>query len=297
MSIRAMQRARDFLDETQNHDGGWGYRVGSSSVTEPTALAVIARSSQAAWEGGVAWLLSTQRDDGGWGLNAQDDASNWLALWATRALLIAATEDALLAAGRGVDWLLELPTVRSTDTATVSDVIGLFGIDLTLYGWPWQPGDASFVEPTALGLLVLTTAGLTDHPRLLEGVAYLHDRVCQGGGWNVGNPYMFEKPLPPTPHSTALALSALRATGADHDHSTISESLDALREILTQRVAADSLALGMMALRAWQADDASLRDRLLQMQSDDGGWERSPYATASALLALQGPETIFSLGG
>jgi len=297
MTIRAIQRAQDFLDETQNHDGGWGYRVGNSSVTEPTALAVIVRPSQVAWGKGLVWLLRTQRDDGGWGMNAQDDASNWLTLWATWALLIAATEDALLAAGRGVEWLLKVPVMRITDPATASDVMGLLGIDPTLSGWPWRPGEASFVEPTALSLLVLAAAGLTDLPRLLEGVTYLHDRVCQRGGWNVGNPFMFERPLPPTPHSTALALLALQATGADRDDSIISDGLNILREMLAQRVMASSLAFGMVVLQVWQAGDASLRSRLLQVQSDDGGWESSPYATASALLALQGPEAIFPLGG
>ena len=57
-----------------------------------------------------------------------------------------------------------------------------------------------------------------------------------------------------------------------------------------------SLADVLTALQVWQADDASLYDRLLQLQADDGGWERSPYATASALLALQGLEMAFSVG-
>jgi len=291
MAIHVLQRARGFLNQSQNYDGGWGYRTGSQSVTEATALAVIARPSNAAEERGLAWLIRTQKEDGGWGINAQDDAANWLTDWATWALFLAGTVETSPAARRGVDWLLNVPVVRITDPTAMTDVMGSLGIDPALAGWPWQPGEAPFVEPTALSVLTLVAAGMTEHPRVREGVAYLRDRVCQGGGWNVGNPFMFKKPLPPTPHSTSLALLALRATGARGDEPIITDGLAAMRETLRPRVRAGSLAWGIAALKAWQSDDKSLRDRLLQMQAEDGSWERSPYATASALFALQeGPQ-------
>jgi hypothetical protein len=295
MTLRAVQRARDFLDATQNSDGGWGYRVGNASGTEPTALAVIARPSQVAWEKGVAWLLRTQQDDGGWGMNLEDDDSNWLTVWATWALLIASTEESLSAAQRGMEWVLaDVPVEQSRDPASV---IRLIGVDPTLDGWPWQLGGGAWVEPTALSLLVSFAAGITDHPHVREGVAFLRDRVCMGGGWNVGAPFNFGQQMPPTPHCTALTLLVLQAAGADRDDPLIAESLVAMRQLLTPPVAAGSLAWGLIALRAWQTDDASLRDRLLQLQAADGGWEDSPYATASAVLALQTPTPIFSRVG
>jgi hypothetical protein len=288
MMLRAMERARDFLDETQNSDGGWGYRVGNSSVTEPTALALMARPSQAAWEQGWRWLLDTQRDDGGWGMNLLDDASNWLTMWAVWALLNAATVESLSAAQQGVDWVLDMPVARTKDPITHD----LIGVDPLLAGWAWQPGGGAWIEPTALSVLVLLAAGMSDHPRLLEGIAFLRDRVCSGGGWNVGAPINFGKQMPPTPYHTVLALLALRAAGAARAEPLIDESLVAMRQMLTSHVAASSLAWGITALQSWQADVAALYERLLQIQSHDGSWESSPYATASALLAMQGPDAI-----
>jgi hypothetical protein len=292
MTIRAARRARDFLTETQNNDGGWGYRVGNGSVTEPTALAVIVKPSQSAWEKGLTWLLRAQRDDGGWGISQTDDGSNWQTVWASWAALIAASGDSLQSARRGADWVLEMPVARVDDPITNR----LLGIDSLLNGWPWQPQGGTWVEPTALSLLLLLASGITDHPRVREGVAFLRDRTCSGGGWNVGAPFNFGKQMSPTPHTTALALMALQAAGADRADPIIKESLIAMRHMLDLRVSASTLAWGISALRVWQVDDASLCDRLLQMQSGDGDWENNPYATASALLALQGPTTILSPG-
>lgn len=291
----AVQRARAFLNDTQNDDGGWGYRIGSQSVTEATALAVIAHPSPTTWEKGVNWLLRTQREDGGWGIHGQDDAANWLTAWATWALLLSATTESLQAARRGVNWLLDVPVVRITDSSETPDVMGILGIDPTLAGWPWQPGEASFVEPTALSLLVLAAAGMTGHPRFAEGVAYLRDRVCQRGGWNVGNPFMFQKPLPPTPYNTALALLALRETGAAREEPVVRDGLAALGDMLLYlRLRASSVAWGLAAIQAWSAETNGVHDRLLRQQVDDGGWGNSPYATASALFAMQEPaEEVF----
>jgi len=287
MSIHVVQRARDYLRETQNDDGGWGYKSTSQSVTEATAVAVIAQPSLTGREGGTNWLLRTQRADGSWGMNAQDDSGNWLTAWAALALLLQPAEQAAQHARQGLDWLLAMGVVRVTDAATTTDIMGTLNINPLLAGWPWQPDEASFVEPTALTMLAFTAAGEGDQPRLHEAIAYLRDRVCLGGGWNVGNPYMFRKPLPATPYSTAVALLAMKAAGADREDPLVSNGMAVLRQTLLSRVEASTLAWGCTALRVWHSDDESLRKRLVQMQDDRGGWDRSPYATASALIALQ----------
>lgn len=291
MILHAIQRAQDFVDETQNSDGGWGYRVGNASVTEVTALVVIARPSEAAWEGGLDWLLRTQREDGGWGVNLDDDISNWLTMWAVLALLNASTEESLVAAQQGIDWVLDMPVAHAKDPITS----GLIGVDPLLSGWAWRSDEGAWNEPTALSVLALLSAGISDHPRLLEGIAFLRDRMCQGGGWNVGAPFNFGQQMPPTPYHTTLILLALRSAGVDRDDPIITESLVAMRQILTSQVAASSLAWGIIASRAWQVDDTFLCGHLLERQSADGGWENSPYATAGALLALQEPGAFFSL--
>ena len=288
-----IQRARDFLENAQNSDGGWGYRTDSASVTEPTALALMSRPSQTALEQGVAWLLATQKDDGGWGMNAADDASNWLTAWAVWALLKISAEDSLTAARAGTAWLLDVPVARTHDPITS----GLIGVDPALSGWAWQPDGGTWVEPTALSLLALSASAPADHPRLSQGVAFLRDRVCLGGGWNVGAPINFGQQMPPTPYQTVVTLLALRAAGIAREDPLIANSLNVLRQMLTPHVSAGSLAWGIVALRAWQADDTPLRDRLSARQSTAGGWENSPYATAAALQALQQPQTSLSFGG
>jgi len=295
MSIHAVQHARDYLSETQNDDGGWGYKSTSQSVTEATAVAVIAQTSVASREGGTNWLLRTQRSDGSWGMNAQDDSGNWLTAWAALALLLQPIEKARQAARQGLDWLLAMGVVRVTDPTTATDIMGTLDINPSLAGWPWQPDEAPFVEPTSLTLLALVAAGEGDQPRVREAVAYLRDRVCRGGGWNVGNPYMFRKPLPATPYSTAVALLAMKAAGADRADPIVSDGITTLHQTLLSRIEASTLAWGCTALRTWHSEDESLRKRLIQMQDNRGGWDRGPYATASAMIALQ--DTVpFNLG-
>ena len=294
MTLYEIQQARDFLAAAQNSDGGWGYRVGNVSTTEPTALALLARPLQAAWEKGVAWSLATQKDDGGWGINSADDESNWLTAWAVWALLGASTERSLSAARSGADWLLKVPVAGGAGDPVAP---ALIGVTSKRCGWPWQSHGGAWVEPTALSVLVLFASGVTDHPRLREAIALLRERVCLGGGWNVGAALNFGKQMPPTPYATVLALLALQVARVDRDDPVIAESLRALHHMLTPHVAASTLAWGIIALRAWQADHSSLRDRLLERQATDGGWENSPYATATALLALQEQAQILRLRG
>jgi hypothetical protein len=293
MIIHAIKKARDFLDQTQNNDGGWGYQAGRLSVTEPTALVMLAKPSPSAWQRAEAWLLRIQQDDGGWGMSLDDDASNWLTAWAVWALLNASTEESLSAARQGIDWLLDVPVARTDDPITS----GLIGVNPALAGWAWQPDGGAWTEPTALSVIVLLAAGVSDHPRVREGLAFLRDRVCPDGGWNVGAPFNFGKQMPSTLYHTVLTLLALRFGGGKIEDPMVTGGLEVTRELLTAEVAASSLAWGIIALRAWQADDASLREQLLKRQSEDGGWENSPYSTASALLALQKPEPPFLFGG
>ena len=207
-----MSTAIEFLQQSQNSDGGWGYRLQGMSYVEPTAVVILALASGAERERGLDFLLSLQHADGGWGIAAMDAESGWMTAWVVLAL--AQFPDARPAVIRGAEWLVQTEGLRVTDAPTRSVIYQRLQIDSTLLGWPWQPGDAAWVHPTALTMLALSAAGKSNDARIAAGLAYLFDRVVASGGWNIGNPEMLDKPVPATIQDTSMALLALHAVGA-----------------------------------------------------------------------------------
>ncbi len=281
-------RASRFLERTQNPDGGWGYRPGARSMTEPTGAVLLALadgSGSYAIGPGRAWLERAQHPDGGWGIDPQDPESSWCTAWAVLAL--SHLEPASPAVARGIRWLLQTPTIRVTGDELTAEVRRILKIDPSLRGWPWRTGEVSWVEPTALALLALYAASAAaDHrDRIEEAIRYLIDRRCLGGGWNFGNPFMLGAYLPPRPHPTAWALLALWALAPE---AIRPEDLEALRTEMHRDGGAMALALGIMALEAMGKTDREARERLMMRQQPDGSWESNPYVTALALLALNG---------
>jgi hypothetical protein len=283
--------AQAFLRRTQNGDGGWGYGAGHASTVEATAAAALAlaRGGDAASIGrAAAWLAAAQHRDGGWGSAADDAESGWQTAWAVLAL--AADSAADVAAGRGAAWLLNVQLVRVAKPEDVRWAKATLGIDPALRGWPWLPGQAGWVEPTALALLALAPQAAASQagPRLAEGVRYLQDRRCRGGGWNVGNPVMFSQALPPRAVPTAWVLLALARLASRMPNTILAEDVTTLRREMVADGSASALAWGLLALRALDQDDPTAAGRLLGRQDASGGWDANPYHTAIALLALTG---------
>jgi hypothetical protein len=278
-----------FLLATQNPDGGWGYAAGQASTVEATATAVLALRDGSARDlarrASMAWLGAAQHPDGGWGLGASDPESGWTTAWGVLAL--AQDEAAADAVRRGAVWLLAVKTLRLEGDGLQREVREKFAIDPNLRGWPWLPGEASWVEPTALAMLALTTPSVTSaaQERLDEGVRYLVDRRCHGGGWNLGNPVMLGGQLPPRAHPTAWALLALARVAPDVIRP---EDLLALRAEMRRDGGALGLAWGLLALRVLGEDDADAANRLSAQQRADGSWNGNPFHTAVALLAERG---------
>jgi len=284
------ERAEQFLLQSQNADGGWGYRVKARSMSyvEPTAAVLLALADSPARilsevEGrGKNFLLSLQQPDGGWGIAALDSESGWMTAWAVTAL--ANFADARGAVARGAAWLLATDPFYITEEKPRQDVIKVFKIDSALRGFPWQPGDASWVHPTALGLRALAAAGKRDEPRVREGIAYLFDRVVESGGWNVGNPWMIDKKILATIQDTAVALIALRAVNAPSD-ARVDAAILFLRDALAKAQTPAELAWGIFALKDSKVDVGSWLARLNALQSADGSWSGNPFITAIAMLA------------
>ncbi len=285
----AEKRALDFLLATQDRDGGWAYTIGQPACVEPTAAAVLALRTEPALktaaERGLAWLRAAQHRDGGWGLNAADPESAWQTAWGILALRTSSRDEAASACARA--WLLAVETLTSETDEMQAEWERLLSINSRLRGWPWRPGEASWIEPTALALLALAgeTASAQAAARIGEATHYLTDRRCTDGGWNFGNPFMLGAALPPRAHPTALAILALSRVAPDAIEPADLAALG--REMAADRGAL-ALAWGLLALRAVGEDDAAAAATLAALQGADGGWNDNPYHTAMAMLAGRG---------
>jgi hypothetical protein len=280
-----MPNATDFLLHAQNTDGGWGYRLNGMSYVEPTAAVLLALTDPHARARGRDFLLSLQRADGGWGIAALDSESGWMTAWAVIAL--ADFPEARAAVARGAQWMLVTEGQRITDPDARRIILELHKIDSALGAWPWQPGDAAWVHPTALAMLALAAAEERTHTRVRDGVQYLFDRACTDGGWNIGNPWMLDKQIPATIQDTAIVLRALRAVDESASNAYVAAALRILRDALARAKTPVELAWGIYALRDWNVDVGDASSRLSALQSADGSWSGNPFITATAMLALK----------
>lgn len=288
MTPQAAARARTFLHQTQNPDGGWPLMPGTTSATEATALALLAlHPAGDETTRAVAWLLAAQHPDGGWGLNAADSLSQWHTAWAALALAVTVGPQAP-ACRQTRTWLLKNAGLAIAEAAAIAEISRLLRVDPTLRGWPWGPGEASWVEPTALAVLALRELGADSEPRVTEGTHYLRDRRCASGGWNVGNPFMFDKPFEPRAYPTALALLALADPSSTDNDEAVHSGLAALRRQMQVERDALSLAWGLLALDAWNERDDEGAAALLAAQRPDGSWRGPTTVTAAALLRVAG---------
>ncbi len=278
-----MRRASEFLLRAQNADGGWGYKSGGMSYVEPTA-AVILTLNQDAQNAAVvqrarAFLKTRQRADGGWGIAQVDAESGWMTAWAVWALADADAD----ATRRGAEWLLATAGLRVTDAAQIAGAKKVLQIDAAITGWPWQPGDAAWIFPSALALLALHAAHIRAHARIQEGIQYLLDRAIPEGGWNIGNPFMVTGALPPTVENTALALLALRAFGVENEITR-----RAARWLAQENFTPTAHEWTWRALY-WRQSGAPLeraRAALENLQRADGSFDGNVFTTAIALTAL-----------
>lgn len=202
---------------SQNHDGGWPYRKGGSSWTEPTVLALLAQSVQSGdaqtCERGMAWLRASQRTDGGWPPCPSVTQSTWVTAMAA---LLPAEQLGRACHANAINWLME-QTGKETSFAyrLRSELIGNgAGAEETHRGWPFFPGAAAWVTPTAFGVLALEKARRRAatpalEQRILVGREFLLERICKDGGWNYGRSNVLGVDAPSYPETTGQALLAL----------------------------------------------------------------------------------------
>lgn len=249
-------RARDLmptmlLNRTQNPDGGWPY-VRGASWTEPTVYALLALLSAGeteAAERGLRWLRAAQRSDGGWPPQTGVDHSAWVTALAA---LVPAERLGFGAHARAIEWLLQASGEEFTLAYRVRQfLLGNAVPDFEYAGWAWAPDAAAWVGPTSLAILALEKEHSLRPSAAIRGRVesarqFLLIRMCQGGGWNYGNPRVFGKDLPPYPETTGMALAALRGVGSPK----IGQAIAVATRFLAECRAADPLnwlRLGLIA--------------------------------------------------
>jgi hypothetical protein len=237
----------DDLLKRQNPDGGWGYRAGGGSWTEPSCYAVLALLAgglslvDGAVRRGAAWIAARQNPDGGWAPTRGVSESTWV----TALALLVAPEIRLAGAGPAFDegraesWILAQTGRESSFWHQLRlRLLGESGDPTQVFeGWPWYPGAAAWVAPTAISILTLEKqarrrkdAGAEE--RLRQGRAYLLARRCRDGGWNHGSTRALGYDSDSYPETTGMALLALR--GVDPvDRGQLTRGIEAARQHLT----------------------------------------------------------------
>jgi hypothetical protein len=204
------------LRASQNADGGWGYFPGKQSWLEPTFYAAVALQGEAAADRAWELLKSWQAADGGWRPSADVQVPSWgTSLCVTLAQSRGETGEPFR---KGVEWLLSSKEVELALWKRLLFRTKLFGEpdrNIDLVGWPWKPGQASWVEPNTHAIVALKQASLkVSSPKLRErvrmGEAELLDVRCSDGGWNYGSHAALQVDLVAFPETTALALIGLQ---------------------------------------------------------------------------------------
>ena len=277
----------DFLISTCTAEGGWGYAPGYGPGVEPTSavlLALLNDNQETLYKKTVSWLIEIQNADGGWGFNQLDQVSGWLSAWSVWAL--ANLESSFPQVQKGINFLLNQNVMQINNLDDLAAGKKVANIDFSLRGWPWRAGEASWVEPTALSVIALCSAGFGSSGRVQEAIDYLDNRRCPNGGWNVGNPVMFGEVLPARAHPTAWSLLALSKANPDK---ILDLDLDTLKQEMDNDSGTMAVAWGCLALRSCGVPvESTFLDRLTKNQMSDGSWEQNPYLTAISWLVLMG---------
>jgi len=252
----------------QNSDGGWPYRPGGSSWTEPTVLALLAGYATGDANGrdrALAWLRKLQRADGGWSPKPGVEESTWVTALAA---LLPPSDLGEAAHQRAIRWLAGVKPANATLYFRFQSWLNGSGLPESNAGWPWLPGTAAWATPTTIAILALAKENRRkpDHAlqqRIETARGFLLDHRCPDGGWNHGSIKALGVDAPSYPETTGTALLAV----AGMDAATIAPSIkraEAWWLECPSSAAASWLMLGLRANgRAKSAPPEALKPRTI----------------------------------
>jgi len=257
------------LHTYQNSDGGWPYRPGGSSWTEPTVFALLAGYATGNLTGrarALDWLRRMQRIDGGWTPKPGVDQSTWVTA------LVALLPPADLGSAahfRAIRWLLDQTPANATLSYRLRAWLDHTDAGESERGWSWLPGTAAWATPTAIATLALNqecrrnpSALLND--RITSARKFLLAHRCADGGWNHGAAKALGFDAESYPETTGAALLAVAAL----DHNSIAPSIaraEAWWNNCPSCEAASWLMLGLRAAgRAKAVPPPALKSRTIQ---------------------------------
>jgi len=305
-----------FLLESQNADGGWGYRRGGQSSVEPTCWALLALtglpgveksrgeesneltagastldSAPAVGRAALAWLKECQLQDGSWPAFAGQPRGCWVTAAASLALYTHG--GSLDHVARGLQWLSNTwPAEGSLWWRIGAKLLRRSRVvqqNASLRGWGWTPSTASWVEPTAFALIAFRHIPKELHPRNAGGrrrlaERMLYDRMCLTGGWNSGNPLLYGAAGAPRIGPTVWALLALQHC---RDRPENLRSLDWLGQSYSQIQGPGSRALAHLCLEFYDRPVPALAPALAALNANNQFLDHT-LAAAWAVIALSG---------
>ena len=289
MIIYKIFRADEFAaftdaGETAAEPIAWATIALARSASDTASRGVSKRTADAA-AAGADWLAERQQRDGSVGVTQRQHRPAWTTAPAVLAWL--AVDPTAYAAHivRALWWAVSQKPWTAPKTRT-------FGHDTSLEGWSWAADTHSWLDPSAYFVRALHVAGWADHPRAVEGVRLLVDRLLPSGGANYGNTIVLGQELLQHVQSSGVVAWALHGTSGE---TALSPTIRYLQEALAEPTGLASLGWAALGLASHGAADERLAERVIaaadRAAAAEGVYKPALYAAACQALLAPLPAT------